>query len=301
MMGVRWSPGFAAGVAYLGGLAFLPVPFWTTEIWIEGTLGGGAAGLLAVPIALVLAWLATRQPAWAQAVAHPHRGDRAGATLAVLILAALAAGFALLAHDDRRWWMASGALMPPFVFAWLWGTHGLPKARALALPVGFGWFALPWESFLRGGFDLFLQEWTADIAHGLLTLAGYPMRYWDAFTIYTFEFYVIVNETCSGMNMLVTLGMYTLLFGWVAQPGLRERIALLLLVFPLAMFANGVRVAVIYLMGHHGDQALAMGPWHYRTAYLIFLPLFWFLYVVNQALLRRRTARRAHAAGGARG
>lgn len=301
MMGVRWTPGFAAGVAYLGCLAFLPVPFWLIEVWVGGTLGGGAAGLLAFPICMVLAWLATRQPAWARANARPAHGDRPGARVVLMLLAALAALFAVLAQADRRWWMASGLLIPPFIFVWLWGVHGLPKARVLALPVGFGWFALPWEAFLRAALDEPLQAWTADIAAALLRLAGYPIQFWNDVTIYTYEFYVVVNETCSGMNMLVTLSMYTLLFGWVAQPRLRDRMYLMLLVFPLAMFANGVRVAVIYLLGHHGDQALAMGPWHYRTAYLVFLPMFWFLYVVNQALVRRHIRRRRLSGGRATG
>lgn len=296
MMGARWSPGLAAGVAYLGCLAFLPVPFWVGEVWVAGTLGGGAAGLFAVPIAMILSWIATRLPAWARAEAAGPEADRSGALWVMAVLGLTLGGVALLAAEDRRWWMLSGALAPPFLFTWCWGYLGLAKAKAQALPIAFVWFALPWEAFLRGHLDLLLQAWTADIAFALLTLGGYPMQYWNDFTIYTPEFYLIVNETCSGMNMLVTLSMYTLLFGWIVQPRVVDRLKLWALVFPLAMFSNGARVVVIYLLGHHGDEALAMGPWHTRTAYLVFLPMFWFVYVVNQALLRRQARRVAASA-----
>jgi exosortase len=282
MKGLRWTPTYATGVAYLAGLAFLPIPFWMAEVWLGGVLGGGAAGMLTAPICMVLIWLATRQPAWtAPAV------ERSGAGWALLALAGLQIGALLLALGDRSWLMASGLLIPPFVFVWVWGLLGWSKATALSFPVFFGWFALPWEAFLRMWVDVPLQAWTADIAYVLLTLAGYPMRYWDDYTIYTYEFFVIVNETCSGMNMLVTLSMYTLIFTWVAQPSWRYRGYVLALLFPVSMLANGIRVAVIYLMGHHGDLELAMGFWHTGSAYIIFLPVFWFIYVVNNALLQR--------------
>ncbi len=283
----RWSPAFAAFVACVGCLAFLPVPFWITEVWLGGVLGGAAAGLLTVPFCLVLVTLASRRPAWE---APPE--ERPGAEWALVGLVGLLALGLLLARSRWDSLMLSAIALPPAVWVWCWGTYGWTRAKALLMPVLFGYFALPWEHFLRRTIDIPLQGWTADIALAFLNLAGYGVRYWDAYTIYTHEYYIIVNETCSGMNLLTTLTMYTLVFAWVAQPALRDRLKLLLLVVPVAMFANGVRVAMLYLMGHYGGNELAMGPWHDRSAYLTFLPVFWFIFVVNQALLRRAMRRR---------
>ncbi|MEZ4468624.1 MAG: exosortase/archaeosortase family protein [bacterium] len=283
----RWSPLFAAATLACLLVIAIPVGIWTVHTWLDGTLGGGAAGLLAVPMSTVLAWLATRRPAWAT-----PGPDRPGAErLLAVTTAALIGG---LVFVDHTWdaLILVGALLPVAFFAWLWGWLGLGHARLLAVPVGFSAFALPWEYFLRARLDVPLQIWSADIAQLLLGLTGHPVRIWNDYTIYDARFYVIVNETCSGMNMLVTLAMYTLVFGWVAQPSLRARGLLFLLVLPLALLANGARVAGIHLMGLYGGVELAMGPWHTRSAYLIFLPVFWFLFVVNQALLRR-AARRA--------
>lgn len=191
--------------------------------------------------------------------------------------------------------MLSGVLIPLTFWVWAWGLLGWHRARVLSFPLLFTGFALPWEYFLRFWIEIPLQEWSADIAVSLLRLGGYPMRYWTSYTIYTNAYYVIVNETCSGMNMLVTLTMYTSVFAWFAQPVIRHRLYLMLLVVPISMLANGIRVGVIYLMGHYGGNELAMGFWHTGSAYIIFMPVFWFLYVINNALLDRSRDARAKA------
>ena len=65
--------------------------------------------------------------------------------------------------------------------------------------------------------------------------------------------------TCSGMNLLVTLFMYALIFGWIARHDLRQRLLLCLSVVPLALFSNGLRVAAIYLLGLYGGTKAATG------------------------------------------
>ena len=287
----RWSRAYQAAALLCLLLAAAPVVHWIVQIWTDGLLGGGAAGLLALPIAALLAWLATR-------LKKPTGEDHPGAEILLLSCGVGILTLLLLADTHRPLLLGAGLLLLPAVFACLWGRLGLPHARIYLFPLGFCAFALPWEAFLKNRLDTPLQAWSADIAAALLNTFGYPVRIWTEVTIYSDRFYVIVNETCSGMNMLVTLSMYTLVFAWAAQPSLRHRIALILLVFPLAMLANGARVAVIYLLGHYGGMPLADGFWHTGSAYLIFLPVFWLIYVINGWLLKRKPA--AAPAGPAR-
>ncbi len=291
-VGGRWAPRLSIGLALAGGLAFLPVFFWAGEIWLGGVLGGAAAGLLTIPICLVLGVLATRRPTW-----RASAPERPGAASVLLACGVVALGALVWAHTAWDALLLAGVVMPISVWAWIWGAFGWARARALTLPVLFAWFALPWEQFAHQAADLPLQIWSADIAYQLLHLLGYGVRYWDEFTIFTDRYYLVVNETCSGMNMLVSLAMYTIIFAWVAQPSRWARVALVALSVPVAMLANGVRVAAIYLMGHYGGNELAQGFWHTGSAYLIFLPVFWFLYVVNGVLARRWRARRGAHAG----
>jgi exosortase len=282
--GRRWSGAYAVAAGALGGLAFLPVPFFIFETWLGGVLGGAAAGLLTFPICFGLAWLARRRPEWSAA-----RPDRRGAEWLLLAMALVDLASLWLAQDRWVALMIGAVALPPAVFAWIWGTYGWSRAVSLSMPVLFGWFALPWEFFLKR-LDEPLQDLTTAIAHTLLNATGHPAALRDAHTLY-WRFTLIVNETCSGMNMLMTLCMYALIFAWLTQPRILGRVAMVLLVFPVAMLANGLRVAVIFLLGEHGGLDLAMGFWHTGSAYLIFLPVFWFLYVTGNVIARRLAGR----------
>ena len=237
---MRWPAPISALLLVGIGFAFLPAALWVAEIWLGHMLGGAAAGLLTVPICFVLAWLATRRPGWSDRISGP---DRPGATVALIGVMGAQIGALVWAGSAWDALLISGLLLPAAIWIWLWGARGHGLARGLTFPVAFAAFALPWEYFLRASIDTPLQAWTADIALQGLRLAGYPMTYWNTYTIMSPEYYVIVNETCSGMNMLITLSMYTLIFGWLVQPRMVNRLLLLGLVFPLAMLANGVSCA----------------------------------------------------------
>ena len=99
-------------------------------------------------------------------------------------------------------------------------------------------------------------------------------------TIDSQRYYVIVNETCSGVNLTMSLLMYTLVYGWLVQPRMRRW--LLFCVFP-GPVANGLRVSTIFLLGHYGGNEWADG-WHTGSAYVIFLPIFWALHLINSTL-----------------
>ncbi len=277
-----WATRYAGLLA--GGLAvaFLPVALWCVECWTAKVLAGTAAALLAIPIACMLSYLATRRPAWSA-----NLPNRPGATRVLLALITIYIAFLVYSRSHRDALLVGGLIAPVALWVWLWGYQGWSRARALTVPIAFGAFALPWEYFLRDSLDVRLQAWTTDIAMSTLETLGYRVWYFDEYTIDSGPYYLIVNETCSGMNMLVTLTMYILVFGWVAQPRFLGRALLLGLVFPLAMLANGLRVTVIFLMGYYGGVELADGFWHTGSAYLIFLPVFWFVYVVNGMLARR--------------
>ena len=277
-----WSKGEVYPVAGLIGLASLPVVFWSAQLWVDGILGGIASAIMSVPICAILAILTMRQPRWRETVYHRRHAE------SFLIILGLAYALTLwLARSESNWLLLSGITLVPMIWVTTWGAFGWSRALQLTLPLTFLFFALPWEHFLRDLIDAPLQAWTADIALQFLEVIGYHLHYWNDHTIYTEKYYVIVNETCSGMNLLVTLTMYILIFGWLTQPEIKHRILLLFLVFPLAMLANGLRVATIYLLGHYGGNELADGFWHTGSAYVLFLPVFWFVYVVNNALLRR--------------
>lgn len=242
-------------------------------------LGGAGTGLLTIPLCVILVGLAQRRPppdvTW---------GARGGAIVLLLGAALYLLGVVLARTQDAAW-LVAGLALPPMAFGTLWLARGAPQALRYAFPLGFTAFALPWELVLRE-LDAPLQIISARLAVGLLRGLGYAVEWWNEYTFWDADYYLVVNETCSGMNMLVTLGMYALIFGWVTLRTLPQRAALVASTVPLALLVNGLRVAAIWLMGKHGGNELAQGFWHTGSAYLLFLPVFWVLYRLARALQR---------------
>ncbi len=278
----RFARPFSAAGLVAVALAAAPVLTWAARTWLEGTLGGGGAGLLTLPACAMLVGVASKRPA-------DDGPFRVAPWATILVGVALYVLGAASVSAHREGWMLAGLGLPLMAHGLIGGAQGPETARRYVFPLYFSYFALPWELFLRE-LDQSLQILSAQFAVALLHVGGYAPRFWNDYTFYDDDYYLIINETCSGMNMLVTLGMYTLVFGWATLRSLSGRATLLALVFPLAMTANALRIVAIFLMGKYGGDDLAMGPWHTGSAYLVFLPIFWVLYRVSVRLGRRERA-----------
>ena len=179
----------------------------------------------------------------------------------------------------------------------LWGLWFLflneryPKALStqLSFPLAISLFSLPWEPFLRS-FDVHLQALSADIAVFIIDLYDgcvsdrISVSYWDTYTFYSDAFYLIVNETCSGVNLLISMSLYAVGFSWVIGATPKRSLTLIAYLLPLCLLFNGVRVAAIFFMGHFGGEALAMGAWHEGSGYVCQLILFILLAQIHRSL-----------------
>ena len=68
-----------------------------------------------------------------------------------------------------------------------------------------------------------LQRASAVVAYHALTLAGYSITWWDEVTLVEPDYWVVVNETCSGMNLILTLAVYPRVYGWLTPRVLNPR------------------------------------------------------------------------------
>jgi len=163
-----------------------------------------------------------------------------------------------------------------------WRSQPAPLRARGALPLLIGIFALPIEAWLRR-WDEPLQRLGAalgaELASGLGALAErwgqapLELKFWNPYTFYSSEFYLIINETCSGVNLLLSSALYALGFTWLTHGGPRLALKLALLSVPLSLASNACRIALIFCLGHYGSVELAMGPWHEGSAYLCQLPV----------------------------
>ena len=268
--------------------ALLPIYTWLSFIWNQGLFGGIGSAALTPLISIGLGWLALR--------GSMTKVTDAGSTLfphdVVLLLMPIVLILSLLWLSTTEWWFGVCALVwPIWLLALIRERWGAALRAKLNFPVLFLWFALPIEPLLYGVLDTPLQELTTDVSVNILSVLGYKTQYWNPHTFYSDDFYIIVDETCSGMNLLVTLFMYALIFGWIARHDLRQRLLLCLSVVPLALFSNGLRVAAIYLLGLYGGTKAATGVWHEGSGILAFLPTLIGIYALS-SFLRRLDATR---------
>lgn len=261
---------------------------WATQVWTDGLLGGASTGLLMPALVGGLLWLAYRGVPASRAHTQADFAGRHPSATAAVGWSLYAVG-ATLAGQSADAWMLAGLGLPLSLYAGLARTLGPQSAARARFPVACLWFALPWEHFVRD-VDGTLQRASAEVAYYALTLAGYSITWWDEVTLVEPDYWVVVNETCSGMNLMLTLSVYTLVYGWLTQRLFINRLWLLLLGAPLALLVNGLRVASILLLGKYGGDALAQGFWHTGGAYVLFMPVFWVLYALGRRLDARATA-----------
>ncbi len=202
--------------------------------------------------------------------------------------------FVGLLEFDSSWFGALTFLWPLWCLSLVEAGFGHLRRAQLVFPVLFLWFTLPFEPYLYEILDTPLQEITADVAVSALALMGYETVYWNAHTFYSDTFYIIVDETCSGMNLLVTLFMYALIFGWATRRTIAQRAILVLSVIPLALCSNGARVAAIYLLGFYGGESVAKGAWHDGSGILAFLPTLIVIYGLGELMGRWNAKKTRH-------
>jgi len=98
-----------------------------------------------------------------------------------------------------------------------------------------------------------------------------------------------VVDACSGLRYFMTMVVISLLVGYLFTKGWWRRSILLLLVFPLSSFVNGLRIFITGILIINGYEKLAEDFYHEFTGIVIFLLAGAFL--VLTALILRKIGR----------
>jgi exosortase C (VPDSG-CTERM-specific) len=168
---------------------------------------------------------------------------------------------------------------------------GRPVVRALAFPLAFLVFMVPFPGFLLDAIVGGLQVASAKAAHVMFVLAGTPVVF-DSLIIRLSDITLEVAPECSGIHsslaLLVTSVVAAFLF--VRKPW--KRALLILAVVPLAIIRNGFRIFTIgELCVHIGPQMIDSnihrhgGPIFFA---LSLVPFFALLLLLSKGDRRRR-------------
>lgn len=154
-----------------------------------------------------------------------------------------------------------------------------------AFPLFYLSFLIPVPGWLIDRVTAPLQQLISYSATGLLQMLDYPVMR-SGVTIHIAQYQLLVEQACSGMNSLVGLISVTLFYIYVLhRASWRYAAALIILILPVSLFVNFLRVITLILLTYHYGDAAAQGFLHGSAGIALFV-LALFVMIGLDALLR---------------
>ena len=265
--------GFAA--LFIPTLLSLAREAWTREEGIHGPI------VLATGV-----WLVWRQ--W-NAIAASAEPGSPRVSLAILLpsllLYILARAFDFLSVEAIALVGASIAIAYSFV--------GFAVLRRLWFPILYLMFLVPLPGWFVDQITAPLKQFVSSSAETMLSSAGYSVVR-QGVTLYVDQYQLLVKDACAGLNSLFSLTAISLFYIYLRHnASWRYALFLLLLVAPIAVFANIMRVIVLVLITHYWGEAAAQGFLHNSAGMLMFVIALLGIFAIDSAVefaLRRRQA-----------
>lgn len=167
-------------------------------------------------------------------------------------------------------WLASVNAATQFAFVGMLvlavpATLGWPVARAIAFPLGFLLFCVPFGEFLMPQ----LMEWTAHFTVAALRLSGIPV-YQEGLQFIIPSGSWSVVEACSGIRYLMASVMVGALFAYLNYRSMKRRWVFVAISAILPLAANWLRAYLIVVLGHLSSNKLATGADHLVYGWVLF-------------------------------
>jgi EpsI family protein len=139
---------------------------------------------------------------------------------------------------------------------------GIHLFKVLWFPIAYLFLMIPvWEEILTGHFHLYLQRFSAQNGVALLDLVGIPVHL-EGLYIRLPNIVLEVARACSGVNHLIAVVAIGIPLAYLFIQGWKRRIILVGAAVLIAIFANGLRVALIALFAYFNLGTPLHGPFH---------------------------------------
>ncbi|MHB1134621.1 MAG: exosortase/archaeosortase family protein [Chloroflexota bacterium] len=231
----------AAGLALALAAGLFAAPAgWLLSTWLSDSYY--SHGFLVPLVSLGLVWRLRPQLS-----GLPARAGRPGLLLLALCLALAAEAIWRQAHFAATLAFV-GCLGAAVLYlrGWAW-------ARLMAFPLAYLLFAAPLPFVNELAIEL--QVVASALAAALAGALGVPVQQQGAALSVPGASFV-VGLACSGLNSLIALLALGVLLAYLVRASLGARLALVLLLVPIALLANGVRIAsLLWVAQRFGSEA----------------------------------------------
>lgn len=162
--------------------------------------------------------------------------------------------------------------------------------RSMWFPIFYMAFIIPVPGWMLDAVTQPLKILVSEVTTYVLTAAGYPIARIGV-TLYVANYQLLVEDACAGLNSLISLSAIGLFYVYMLRgSNWRYSALLLLLVVPIAIAANIIRVIALVLITYHFGDAAAQGYLHNFAGMVTFTSALLFIFLVDKLLTPLRNA-----------
>jgi len=198
----------------------------------------------------------------------------------ILYFIGLSEGVGLNANDHLALMIFSG------VTFWAGGFlffYGMQSFRVALFPILFLLFLTPIPTAVVETFIVVLQIASTEISHLFFKLTGVPVLR-EGFVFHLPGMSIEVAKQCSGIRSSIALVITSIIAGQLFLRTGWRRLALVLSIFPVTVFKNGLRIVMLSLLGAYVDPRILGSELHksggipfFGVALALLVPVLWLL------------------------
>lgn len=258
---------------------------------IEQSLQSGySSHIVLVPLlAAYLIW--SRKESIFSAVSFAYSAAlQIGVIAAIVIVAAYASGPQVRELIQPTATVLSFLLLILAGFVCMFGTAAL---RLAIFPFGICIFMLPVPSVVVDPIIHFLQSESAALSYWMFVKLNVPVLR-DGFVMTVPGVSIEVAAECSGINSSIALFILMILLAHETLQTNWRRFVLILLVIPLSIVKNAMRIVTLTMLAIRVDPGFLTGKLHHQGGFVFFLATLLLLFPIWR-LLQRTERRRARS------
>jgi exosortase len=158
-----------------------------------------------------------------------------------------------------------------------WFVAGGRWAVRLALPAAYLLFAMPIWTFAIDRYTAPLEQLSAKVSFHMLQIVGLGPEMVSKTDIILPHYQFQVALACSGFKLLIAVTAFTAFFMMISKLSWWRNLAMVVVVLPLCLFINSLRVTLIGLVGEFQGEAAAH-TFHDWSGYITLLLCFYLLF-----------------------
>jgi exosortase len=231
-------------------------------------------GFFIVPLAVYFAWERRQRLALT-----PLRPSAAGLVLvagSLMMLVAGILGAELFLSRVSLVGMIAGAIL--YLYGW-------PRLRVVLFPLAFMLLMIPLPALIFNKIAFPLQLVASHVGEYGVRAANIPILR-EGNVLILANATLEVAEACSGIRSLISLITLGIVFGYFADSRAWVRTAIALSAIPVAILANGLRVASAGWAAHYMGQAGVEGLFHEFSGWVVFVVAFLMMLALQRLLLK---------------